>query len=87
MEPQDAIDVVRESMNKLKGKAMSNLPDGCSDKEISDAGEATPATDNEAVDFIMRLVPKATDVEVLDYDDDIDSLCICLWINRGDVER
>lgn len=64
---------------------MPNLPDDVTDKMVSEAGEATPATDAEVVIFIMQSVPKATEVNIIDHDGN--DVCVSLWLERGDVER
>ncbi len=70
-----------------KGKTMSNenLPPGCSDKDVSDAGEATPATDDEVIAFIKRALPKARGVDIdLDFGE---TVIVGFEIDRGDIER
>ena len=85
---QHAIAAVQESMDNILGrKTMSNdnLQPGCSDKDVSDAGEATPATDDEIVDFVQEAIPKA---ELVDVEESFaHGAIVSLWINRGDVER
>ncbi len=81
-----AINMVQESMdNILKGKTMSNLPDDVTDKMVSDAGEATPATDAEIIAFVQRALPKAEDVDI-DESTEVGAY-MKFWLNRGDVER
>lgn len=63
-----------------------NLPPGCSEKDISDAGEATPATDAEVIAFVKRALPKAAEVDIIDHDGD-DDVQVAFWLLRGDVER
>ncbi len=86
---QRAIATVRKSMaDILERKTMNsldNLQPGCSDKDVSDAGEATPATDAEVVAYIKSLVPKALDIVILEHGKDV--VCIGVDIDPGDVER
>ena len=64
---------------------MNNLPDGCSDKEISDAGEAMPAKDAKVVAYIKSLVPQAWAIEI--DETRVEGLIVSFCIDRGDVER
>ncbi len=84
-----AVSMVQESMTEiLKGKNMgNNLPDGCSDKDISDAGEATPATDEEVVAFVQRALPKVTEVNIIDPCWSENEVYVGFLIDRGDIER
>ena len=62
-----------------------NLQPGCSDKDISDAGLATPATDAEIESFVQRALPKA---ELIDVEESYThGAVVSFWIDRGDVER
>ncbi len=81
-----AVAAVQKSMdNILKGEAMPNLPDDVTDKDVSDAGEAIPATDDEIIAFVQRALPKAEDVDI-DESTEVGAY-MKFWLNRGDVER
>ena len=80
------IDIVRDSITKGKVMSHDNLPPGCTDKDISDAAEATPATDEEVIAFVKRAIPKADDIEIIEYNGSYD-VYVAFWLDRGDVER
>ena len=82
-----AINMVQESMDNILGrKTMSNLSDDVTDKMVSDAGEAIPATDDEVIAFVKKSVPKATEVDTIDWDGG-DDVQVGFWLKRGDIGR
>ena len=71
-----------------KGPTMNNLPDGCTDKEISDAGEAKRPSDIDIINYVEGLLP--FDVDDVIIEDDYDGstyVCICVDIPWSKVER
>ncbi len=87
---QRAIAVVRKSMdNILKGKTMStdNLQPGCSDKDISDAGEAPMPTEAEINRFVDATFPGAYGHDVTSNHDGVIGLTVYTQVGWGDIER
>ncbi len=84
---EQAVAIVQKSMDDLmRGKTMpGNEPDDMRSNETNEALEAVPATDDEVIAFVKKLVPKATEVDTIDWDGG-DDVQVGFWLKRGDVE-